>query len=183
MDTSGKCRDAFTLVELLVAIGIIAILASLLIPLVNRVRQHAVSLQCMDNLRCCGSAMLMYSLENQSCLPYPTTTRDTTGIEYEWFTSIDPYLSAIANSKRTGVAELRAYFAIKQCPAVNNAFDLSKGSSDLGTGNQTATGEYCRSYKMNSYLRRTNPPALSRYSRQPPHAEWECAHEAPVLQH
>ena len=60
---------AFTLVELLVVIGIIAILISILLLTLSRARAHAVSTQCMSNLRQIGQAIIMYAQENKHHLP------------------------------------------------------------------------------------------------------------------
>src|SRR4051812_39785192 len=60
---------AFTLVELLVVIGIIAVLISFLLPVLNRSRQTSVSLHCMSNLRQIGQAAVMYANENNGFFP------------------------------------------------------------------------------------------------------------------
>lgn len=62
-------RRGFTLVELLVVIGIIAVLISILLPALNRARQHAVSVTCMSNLKQIGNAALLYAHENKGWLP------------------------------------------------------------------------------------------------------------------
>lgn len=59
----------FTLVELLVVIGIIAVLISVLLPALNRARQQAISVQCMSNLKSIGQAALLYAHENNGWLP------------------------------------------------------------------------------------------------------------------
>jgi len=62
---------AFTLVELLVVIGIIAVLISVLLPALNRARQAAYSTQCQANLRSVGQIIFMYANENRGFLPMP----------------------------------------------------------------------------------------------------------------
>jgi len=61
---------AFTLVELLIVIGIIAVLAGLLLSVRSRASDQAAKAQCVNNLRQLAMAMTMYAQDNDQAFPF-----------------------------------------------------------------------------------------------------------------
>src|SRR5690242_2968408 len=76
-DMNSK-RRAFTLVELLVVIGIIAILIAMLLPALSRAREQAKRTQCMSNIRQLMTGWLIYAQENKGGLVFAETADYTT---------------------------------------------------------------------------------------------------------
>ncbi len=68
--TTPNAPRGFTLVELLVVIGIIALLISILLPSLRGARESAMRLKCLANLRAHGQAIIAYAGENRGSFPY-----------------------------------------------------------------------------------------------------------------
>jgi len=73
LSSPNRRSRGFTLVELLVVIGIIALLISILLPSLNRARQAANAVDCKARMRTIGQAVHMYAAQYKGVLP-PTNT-------------------------------------------------------------------------------------------------------------
>ena len=86
-------RRGFTLVELLVVIAIIALLMSILMPALGRVRKQAKAVICMSNLRQWGAIFQMYTSDyNGHFMPNWSTGATTKYTDY-WMEALRPYYS------------------------------------------------------------------------------------------
>ena len=82
----GRKQEAFTLIEMLVVIGTIAVLAAVLFPVFASVRERARQTSCASNLRQIGLAMSVYSQDYDDFYPYGADPLDKTPD----FWSLDP---------------------------------------------------------------------------------------------
>jgi len=82
---SPKTENAFTLIEILVVVGIALILAALAVPAVSRSLESGKKAQCMNNLRQIGLGLANYANENEGKTPKHWDT-DSAGHEpwYDW---------------------------------------------------------------------------------------------------
>jgi len=64
-------RHGFTLIELLVVIAIIALLVSILLPSLQKAKDLAQSVLCMNNLRGTGAALMLYAQDHDMWVPPP----------------------------------------------------------------------------------------------------------------
>ncbi len=78
-----SCERGFTLVELLVVIGIIALLISILLPVLGKAREQASNAKCLSNLKSIGQAVLLYSNQNKGCV-LPTVIWKTGPLADYW---------------------------------------------------------------------------------------------------
>src|SRR4051812_1184201 len=83
-------RGGFTLVELLVVIGIIALLVSILLPTLNRARESARRTKCLANLRSIGQMVNMYANQNKGLIPVGHS--NDTGASSVWY-SVNYYVA------------------------------------------------------------------------------------------
>jgi prepilin-type N-terminal cleavage/methylation domain-containing protein/prepilin-type processing-associated H-X9-DG protein len=84
-----KPQNNFTLIELLVVVAIIAILSGMLLPALNRARGYAKAASCKNNLKQIGSAMHMYTGDNDGIYP---CARWNGGARVRWQNPLGQYI-------------------------------------------------------------------------------------------
>ena len=116
----AAARRGFTLTELLVVIGLIAVLISLLLPVAGRVRAAANSAACLSNLRQMNTAWTMYLTENRGRLPhYVERASPEVAWRSYWLGVLDTY---------------RVRDRALLCPAADEAIPFEQSNNNKGAG-------------------------------------------------
>ncbi|BCM91854.1 hypothetical protein IAD21_03731 [Abditibacteriota bacterium] len=149
-----RCHLAFTLIELLIVIAIIALLAAILFPVFARARENARRASCQSNLKQIGLGIIQYAQDYDERLPFffygangdasdPATVANA---RYKWMDAIFPYIKSEQ---------------VFMCPSDTNASTYKY----IYHKNLTATSDQnYGSYGMNLMYRYDAQPSL----RQPP---------------
>ena len=109
-------KRRFTLIELLVVIAIIAILASMLLPALNKARERGRSVQCLNHLRQIGTAHQGYFSDNADYVGYAAQGPGWSDVR-SWRHALLPYLEKASLADHTDTADVK-YPRILQCPSV-----------------------------------------------------------------
>jgi prepilin-type N-terminal cleavage/methylation domain-containing protein/prepilin-type processing-associated H-X9-DG protein len=111
---------AFTLVELLVVIGIIALLIAILLPVLASARRQSNSVKCLSNLRQVGAAFFLYATENKGYWPVAVEEAgdDIYHVpeEHRWPDLIAPYVTGAKQLQYNNLEEIRQNSVIWGCP-------------------------------------------------------------------
>ena len=148
-------RRGFTLVELLVVVGVIFVLIALLLPAVNNARQKASTAVCASNLRQVYQATIQFVQDNKGRMPIPTwvqETEQTTSPAYQraacWVNVENGTPGGLINFEVGGLwpyfgsrSDLSARRAVMNCPGDRDERSLR--------GGQRAIRNFTYSYNSN----------------------------------
>jgi prepilin-type N-terminal cleavage/methylation domain-containing protein/prepilin-type processing-associated H-X9-DG protein len=124
----------FTLVELLVVIGIIAILVAILLPALNAARRQASQVQCASNLRQLSLGLIMYINQNKGKFPPTAVNSGNPACPQGWWWANELVKQKYINAPNTVMSDGTRDFSgpsAFRCP--EGLIDLQSGGGDFPT--------------------------------------------------
>lgn len=136
MDSPSWKKPGFTLVELLVVVAIIGILASLLIPGVNKMVAKARGVRCANNLQQIAAAVFSYAADNNGYIPSAQNTKGVENILGNWFDDLTPYLGVdIKGDTASDLVEMRGIIVPRiSCPTFRAKYQNKPDFSSIWAG-------------------------------------------------
>ena len=155
----------FTLVELLVVVAVIAILAGMLLPALNKAIEKARIMQCVNNLKGINSALVLYSDSFDGYLPSPNDNPLPNNRKATWGGMLvyNNLLSGI-NLTCPGVEAMNAY-CVKDCKSLTPG-SLAKFFKSYSTEWQTSYGGYGLNFRVISNNSRAKLASIKNPSRK-----------------
>ncbi len=105
---------AFSVAELLVVIAVIGVLIAILMPVVGRLREEAMTLRCLANLRQIGVALNLYANDKQQYYPPTFSSVRNPPNSKTWMTTLAPYAGYPSNAM--GSAPRARAVGVFYCP-------------------------------------------------------------------
>jgi prepilin-type processing-associated H-X9-DG protein/prepilin-type N-terminal cleavage/methylation domain-containing protein len=138
-------NKAFTLVELLVVIGIIALLVSILLPALNKARAAAQAVQCASNMKQLAQGVIMYATDNDGYYPsndatLPHPTNPAVAKSYPWYTDhlVGKYVNNRTERVGPDYVSTRLFFCPSVAYVVTSAQSGYWGAGNMGIGYNAA---------------------------------------------